>query len=150
MKPIKNGKKTDRDAKGKFAAGNKAGGRTPGSRNKTTLAAEALLEGQAECLTMKVIEMAMEGDATAVKLCVERIWPPPRKDRPVHFDLPEITCGIDPIQAITDILNQVSDGKLTPMEAGSVIALLHASSETRNVVGVLNQDPFYNSLRLIP
>jgi hypothetical protein len=37
-------------------------GRPPGSRHRTTLAIEALLEGEAEALTRKVIELAMNGD----------------------------------------------------------------------------------------
>ena len=36
-------------------------GRPAGSRHKTTLAIEALLEGEAEALTRKAIDMAMNG-----------------------------------------------------------------------------------------
>src|SRR5215831_3861814 len=65
-------------------------GRPAGSRNNATLACEALLEGQAEALTQKAVEMALSGDTVALKLCLERIYPP-RKDRPVTFALPPIT-----------------------------------------------------------
>jgi hypothetical protein len=37
------------------------------------MAAEALLDGEAEALTRKAIEMAMAGDTTALRLCLERI-----------------------------------------------------------------------------
>jgi hypothetical protein len=40
-------------------------GRPKGSRNKATLAAEALLDGEAETLTHKAIELAKGGDTTA-------------------------------------------------------------------------------------
>ena len=53
--PNDNGRKTD----GTFASGNKPGGRKAGSRNTATLAVEALLEGEAEGLTRKAIEMAL-------------------------------------------------------------------------------------------
>ena len=64
-------------------------GRPPGSRNKTTLAVESLLDGEAENLTRKAIELAKDGDLTALRLCLERIAPP-RKDRPVTFSLPKL------------------------------------------------------------
>ena len=55
-------------------SGNPAG-RPPGSRNPATLAAEVLLEGEAEALTRRAIERAMEGDVTALRLCLERVLP---------------------------------------------------------------------------
>ena len=64
-------------------------GRARGSRNKTTLALEALLDGQAEALTQKVIDKALEGDMGALRLCLDRILPP-RRDRHVSVKLPAI------------------------------------------------------------
>jgi hypothetical protein len=64
-------------------------GRPSGSRNKTTIAVENLLDGEAEALTRKAIELAKRGDMAALSLCLERIAPP-RKDRPVAFALPAI------------------------------------------------------------
>src|SRR5215211_4292561 len=55
-------------------------GRPPGSRNKTTLAVDALLDGEAETLTRKAIELAKAGDLVALRLCLDRICPP-RKGR---------------------------------------------------------------------
>ena len=46
-------------------------GRPAGSRNNATLACEALLEGQAEALTQKAVDMALAGDTVALKLCLE-------------------------------------------------------------------------------
>ena len=48
-------------------SGNPAG-RPRGSRNHSTLMAEILLEGEAEALTRRAIELALEGDTTALKL----------------------------------------------------------------------------------
>src|SRR5207253_3074693 len=78
-------------------------GRRPGCRNRATLTAEVLLEGEAEALTRKAIELALEGDTTALRLCLERIVPQ-RRSRAVAFDLPQIdrvedlagAVGIDP------------------------------------------------------
>lgn len=61
-------------------------GRPVGSRNATTLAMEALLDGQAKTLTQKAIDMALAGDMQAIKLCIDRMLPP-RRDVPVCFEL---------------------------------------------------------------
>ena len=76
-----------RTTAGRFAKGNP--GRPLGARHKATLAAEAILDGEAEALTRKAVEKALEGDATALRLCLERIVPA-RKDRPITFELPQI------------------------------------------------------------
>ena len=68
MTPRKNASKT----RGKpFQPGNP--GRPKGARHKTTLAIETLLDGEAESLTRKAIEMAKGGDMTALRLCLDRI-----------------------------------------------------------------------------
>ena len=66
-------------------SGNPAG-RPKGSRNKATLAAEALLEGELEAIIRKLLEKAKEGDSSALRLCLDRLMPP-RRDRSVTFDL---------------------------------------------------------------
>ena len=62
----------------KGRSGNPAG-RRPGSRNKATLAAAALLAGESEALTRKAVELALAGDPTAMRLCIERLLPPSRE-----------------------------------------------------------------------
>jgi hypothetical protein len=57
-------------------SGNPAG-KLKGTRNKTTLAVEALLDGEAETITRKAIELAKEGNLTALRLCLDRIAPWP-------------------------------------------------------------------------
>ena len=81
-----NGPRTDRDENGRFQRGNS--GRPKGARHKATVAALALLDGEAEALTRKAIELALEGDVTALRLTLERIASP-RRDAPVTFSLPE-------------------------------------------------------------
>lgn len=117
--PKHNGRKTD----GTFAPGNTLGGRTPGSRNKTTVAVEALLEGEHEALTRAAIDKALDGDTTALRLCLDRIAPP-RKDSPVCFDLPDIRTVEDAVGASSALLAAVAAGEVTPDEAGRVMALL--------------------------
>ena len=113
------------DNKGAFepgVSGNPAG-RPKGSRNKTTIAIEALLEGEAETLTRKAIERALEGDATALRLCLDRLAPP-RRDRPVPFDMPPLKEAADARDAFAAIIAATAEGELTPSEAAALAKLV--------------------------
>jgi len=116
-----------RNGNGSFApgkSGNPAGKR-PGTRNATTLAVETLLAGEHEALTRKAVEVALKGDTTALRLCLDRIAPP-RKDAPISFDLPPIKTAADALAASSAVLAAVADGEITPDEAARVMALLTA------------------------
>ncbi|WP_375741724.1 DUF5681 domain-containing protein, partial [Pseudomonas aeruginosa] len=91
-----NGSTTGRNPDGTFAAGNP--GRPRGARHQVTRAIEELLEGEAEGLTRKAVEMALAGDTTALRLCLERIAPT-KKDVPVQFDLPTINTATEAAEA---------------------------------------------------
>ena len=111
-------------------------GRPAGSRNAATLACEALLEGQAEALTQKAVEMALAGDTVALKLCLERIYPA-RKDRPVAFALPPITSARDAADIAAAVAEAVAAGQLTPSEAaeiGKVIEIYVKAYQTAELV----------------
>jgi Family of unknown function (DUF5681) len=105
-------------------SGNPAG-KPKGARNKITRAIEALLDGEGEALTRKAIELAKEGDIAALRLCIDRLVPP-RRDRPVSFDLPNIDSARDAASAISAMIRAVSVGDLTPVEASDVARLLDA------------------------
>ena len=94
-------------------------GRPKGARNRATVVAERLLDGEANALTRRAIELAKEGDSTALRLCIERILPA-RKDRPVSFDMPRIETVADSVKAAAAIAIAVADGDLTPMEAAEL------------------------------
>jgi Family of unknown function (DUF5681) len=104
-----------------FEPGNS--GRPKGSRNKATLALEALLDGEAEALTRKAIDMALEGDTTAMRLVMDRIMPP-RKDRPVLFPLPKLETPADAVKASAALVEAVASGDLTPSEADDLSRLV--------------------------
>ena len=106
----------------KGMSGNPAG-RPAGSRNNATLACEALLEGQAEALTQKAVEMALAGDVTALKLCIERICPV-RRDRPVSFKLPAVTSARDAADISAAVMAAVSNGDITLSEASEIGKLI--------------------------
>jgi len=102
--------------------GNPAGRRV-GCRNKTTIAAAALLAGEAEALTRKAVELALVGDRTAMRLCLERILPPCR-DRMVKFALPPIESAADIAAAMKAVTSALAGGMISPGEAATIAAEL--------------------------
>ena len=104
-------------------------GRPAGSRNKTTLAAEALLDGDSETITKKAIELALAGDMQAIRICMDRLCPP-RKDRPVQFSLPPLNEAKDAVAAVSAIVAAVASGDLTPLEAGELSKVVSVYATT--------------------
>lgn len=131
--PSKNvGKTVD----GKFARGNRYGrGRPEGSRNKASLAAQTLLEGEAEALTRKAIDLALSGDITALRLCLERLLPP-AKGRPVRLNMPDIKTGEDVLRAYSAMLKAMSDAHITPDEASTVASVLDQNRRALETVEI--------------
>ncbi len=122
--------KCGRNADGTFTAGN--AGKPRGTRHKATQAALALLEGEAEALSRKAIEMALAGDSVALRLCLDRIAPS-RKDSPVVFPMPRMTNARDAAEAAGAVLEAVSEGDLTPSEAAQVMGLVDSYRRTLEV-----------------
>src|SRR5450631_2476258 len=91
--------------------GNPRGSRN-GARNRTPLPIEALLENASEPIIRKLIDKALEGDTTALRLCCERLLPP-RRDFPVAFELPLIESAADARHASSSVLAACADGRLS-------------------------------------
>ncbi|WP_279483944.1 hypothetical protein [Aureimonas sp. SK2] len=94
-----------------------------GSKNVTTRAVEALMEGEAEAIARKCIEAAKQGDTVAMRLCLERVYPV-RKGRPVPFALPKIEGIADVPKAGAAILKAVAAGSLSPDEGASLMSVV--------------------------
>lgn len=103
-------------------SGNPAG-RPAGSRNKATLAIEALLDGEAEALTRKAVGMALDGDTVALRLCMDRICPP-RKDSPISFKMPPVHNVSDAASVMRSVIEEVAIGSISPGEAKAVSEVL--------------------------
>jgi hypothetical protein len=125
----------------KGESGNPAG-KPRGARHKATLAAEVLFDGEAEGLTRKAIELALGGDAMALRLCLERILPV-RRERPVHFDLPPLQSAADAGAGLAAITAAVAAGELTPGEARELAQLVDA------FVKALERTDFEQRLRVL-
>jgi len=107
-----------------FQPGNTFGrGRPQGSRNKATITLQNLLDGHGESITRKCALMAMQGDPTALRLCMERLIPP-RKDRAVQFTLPPVTTAAEVAEAVSIVLQAVSNTQLTPAEGQEIATIL--------------------------
>jgi hypothetical protein len=112
-------RKTGTGRYNKGISGNPAG-RPPGSRNKTTLLMEELLEGESEQLTRKVIKLALAGDPTALRLCLDRLLPA-RKDRPIQLSLQPIKGVPQVSSAMSTVVEAIGEGRITPSE-GEILA----------------------------
>ena len=119
--------KSGRNADGRFGAGN--AGKPRGTRHKATQAVLALLDGQAQAISRKAVEMALAGDSVALRLCLDRLAPA-RKDSPVEFQLPRMTTAHDAAQAAGAVLEAVSEGDLTPTEGAQVMGLVDSYRRT--------------------
>ena len=99
-------------------------GRPVGTRNKTTLAALSLIEDEGEQLARKAVELALDGDLPALKLCMDRLLPP-AKERPLEaFSLPQLNDQRSVLDALDTIANKLSRGELLPAEATSICKVL--------------------------
>jgi len=121
--PAENTAKKQRGRPFKAGRSGNPEGRPRGSRNKATMAVEALLDGEANAIARKAVEKALEGDMAALRLCLERLLPP-RRDRPIAFDLPIIQSVSDALNASSAVLTACAAGTLSPGEAAEVMGLI--------------------------
>jgi hypothetical protein len=111
-----------------FSKGNP--GRTPGSKNRTTIVAEAFLTGEGDELIRKAIELAKAGDVPMLKFLLDRILP---KERSVYVDLPPMGRANDAFDALGAIIDAAVNGRIAPSEAVSLASLVTASARAKNV-----------------
>jgi hypothetical protein len=97
------------------------------------MAVEAILDGEADALTRKAIALALAGDTTALRLCLERIAPP-RRDRPVELALPALKDAAAVGAAMAATAAAMAAGEITPSEAATVAGVLDAKRRTLELV----------------
>jgi hypothetical protein len=99
-------------------------GRPKGSKHKATLAAMALMEGDLEIITGKLIEKAKAGEAWAIMFLMSRLVAPAR-DNPITFKAPKMEKTADLRKALGSVLKAVGKGELTPEEALAVAGVVN-------------------------
>jgi hypothetical protein len=94
-------------------------GRPVGSKNRTTQILERLAEGEAEQIMQKVLEKALAGNEACLRMLMDRLWRP-RRGHPVKLDMPPLKTSTDVLNAIVSLWSAISEGHLTPDEAGAL------------------------------
>jgi hypothetical protein len=119
--------KSDTKPSGRFRRGvsGNPGGRPAGSRNRASLVADALADGELEGIVKQVIEDAKAGDAKAREIVLARAWPA-RKSRRVQLDLPDVKSAEDIASAMGAVTRAVAEGEITPDEGQAVAAILES------------------------
>src|SRR5438105_13863215 len=85
------------------------GGKQPGTRNRATIIAEEMLDCETRPLLRQAIDDAKGGDGVMTRFCIGRIIPP-RRERPVRFDLPPTKSAADLSAAMQAITSAVAQG----------------------------------------
>jgi hypothetical protein len=111
-----------------FEKGN--GGRKLGSKNRTTLVAEALLRGEEVELVRKAIELAKGGDTQMLKFLLDRTLP---KERSIHVDLPVMDRSFDAVDAMGAVIDAVGAGQIAPSEAAALASVIAAYARLINI-----------------
>ncbi len=95
-------------------------GRPKGIKDRRVLHRE-FLESHAKDLMKKAVEMALEGDNTALRLCLERVVPA-IKSRDEPIELGELKGSLT--EQGTQIMEAMANGKVSPGEATSMLQAL--------------------------
>lgn len=87
-----------------------------------------LFASNADALISKVIQLALDGDVAALRICIDRISPVKKRES-LDFELPDrITfTNLPEVQRL--ILASALDGKISPDDAASLCALVNAQCE---------------------
>jgi Family of unknown function (DUF5681) len=134
----------------KGESGNPAG-RRRGSRNRTTILMQSLLEADGEALARKAIDLAKGGDLAALRMCMDRLVPA-RKHEPIAVDLPRLDTAADTVTAASTIVAAVAAGELAPSEAADIAKVVDiyvralATQEFEERLAKLENDPAPASL----
>jgi hypothetical protein len=117
-----------------FQPGNTFGrGRPQGSRNKATIALQEMLDGHGDAITKKCALLALEGDPTALRLCMERLIPP-KKDHAVKFKRRPTSTAAEVAAAMDAVLKDMAEAHLTPAEGQMIMSSLEGRLRIIQVV----------------
>ena len=83
------------------------------------------LEGEAEALVRKAVELAKGGDRQMLKFLLSTLLP---RSRLITIDLPRMVSAKDTVEALARITRAVSEGMISPAEAAALAALINSFS----------------------
>lgn len=106
-------------------------GKPKGALNRATLAVQALLDGEAEAITRKAVELALEGDTTALRLCMERIAPAYKPSaKAVTLDMPPPNNLTDTARAF---VTAAANGEIPPDIAAQLVSAVAAVARVEEI-----------------
>lgn len=73
-----------------------------------------------DCVSRKAVELALEGDTAALRLCLERIVPPIKEHALSGLELPEINEPSDALEAIAEVGRRLATGDFLPSQAAAL------------------------------
>ena len=135
-RPERTGRKQGRWSKGQ--SGNPHG-RPRGTRNKATLAAQALLDGEAEALTRVCIKRALKGESVALRLAQETGVAAVKRD-----------VFLDPDHAPGTLEREFARLKKLARERGFAVGIGHPHPQTIQALGKLIVDLNKSNIKIIP
>jgi hypothetical protein len=102
-------------------------GKPRGARHRTTRAVQELLDGEAEKLTRKAIELALAGDVQCLRLCIDRLAPVPRRSVSIAFPaVGPFDCADALLACYSAVTAALGAGEIAPGEAVEIISVLDA------------------------
>jgi hypothetical protein len=107
-----------------FVKGNP--GRKPGSLNRASVVAAALVEGEGEELTRTAVQLAKAGNVVMLKFLLGRLLP---RERLINIELPTMDTADDAVEALGAVLRAVSEGEISPSEGAAVAELISSYSQ---------------------
>ncbi len=112
---------------GKFQKGQSGNpkGKEKGTKNRATIIAEKLFEGELHNICRKLIEEALNGNMQAIKLVLDRVLPP-KRDRAIDIKLPKLETPEDAVKAISTIVDALGRGNITPTEGEAISRVVDA------------------------
>jgi len=113
----------------KGQSGNQAG-RPKGAKNKATIAAETLLDGDADALTRAALDQAIGGDGALLRFFLSRLLAA-AKHQPTPFALPELTGrpARDAANACNAVMQAVAAGEIPVEQALRLADLIERRKE---------------------
>lgn len=110
-------------------------GKPKGARDKRTELRE-LLKPHAPALVQKAIDMAVEGDMTALRLCIDRIVPPLRaREDPVVLD--GLSGSLS--EQSSQLMAAIADGRLSPSEGSTLLGALTSHAKIVETTELINR-----------
>lgn len=126
---VKNADSTRKPRGRPFERGNS--GRPRGARNKIPRDVKRRLEEDLPQIVEALVEKARSGHVHAA-LAILRVFVPPAKEEisPVMIRLPNVTTAQSAADAMANIIDAASNGKISPDGAEKFVAMLRAAVQT--------------------